>query len=130
MKEPVRTYTSVSNVITLDEQSLIVAVRANMARLLYLAKQHHSNYLTQFGAYIADINAPNIDGTFTRMEAQKGLLQEAYEPVRCGIVKEMKRYDDYCANKKMPYSVEWDKLLKDLQPHLNGISMLGWVTSS
>jgi len=114
----------------LDEQSLIMTVRTDMAYLANLAKMHHVNYSAQWRAYIADLNAPYVPGTFTTLEAQNADLQAAYEPVRCDIVRRMKKYDDYCADRTIAYSSAWNNLLAELRPHLSGISALGMKLAS
>jgi hypothetical protein len=111
--------------VTLDEDSLIRSVSADMARLEYLATWHHNNYLAQWRVYSADIGAPHGESVFTRLEEQNGLLQQKYESVRCGIIRQMKRYDNFCADTGRLYSDEWNKLLHDLGPYQSGISCLG-----
>lgn len=104
-----------------NEARVIADVRANIPQLKALALQKQLNYLSQWDAYIADINAPAEPGRFTDLEEDNKRLAEEYDEILAEIFEQMRLYDRYCEYHQLDYSSAWRALLADLDGYLSGL---------
>ena len=105
-----------------NEARVIADIRAHIPQLKALALQKQLNYLSQWDAYIADINAPAQPGQFTNLEEENKQLAEQYEVIQGEIFQQIRIYDRYCEYHELDYSAAWRALLDELNGYLSGLS--------